>query len=415
MSGQKTGETLHAEVEVDPFQFTGSTIYSDRLEARGSAESPFAELELDQMRVDVSARRFFDHVWQIDQVDVQRLRWNLDGPRIDLPESLRPGQGPPKVEHPGSGLLPDRVEVGAATIHATDFQWNGGGLTGTVLEIAQRDGGWNISGHSGSVKHGTLPPLDIESLKLRLREPTLFLESAEFRQAGNGAVSASGEVRFGDHVDVQAKLKDISITPFLSDDWRVRLTGALAGDVRIQSPLPLRGTPQFSGSLRLNDGHLEALPVLDQIAIFTGSAQFRHLALSKTAGDFTYDGTRLSVTNFEMESARLIRVEGSFTVENDRIDGNFQVGVTPPSLQWLPGAQERVFTTARAGYLWAPMRLSRAAREAFEDLSPKLIAAAKGRGDRQGDGTDSRGYGRGGRWRGEAVARCGQGGAGCDG
>jgi hypothetical protein len=54
-----------------------------------------------------------------------------------------------------------------------------------------------------------------------------------------------------------------------------------------------------------------------------------------------------------------------------------QLGVTPSSLQWLPGSQERVFTVSRDGYLWSPVRISGLAAKPKEDLSPRLAAAAK--------------------------------------
>src|SRR5207302_2348218 len=106
--------------------------------------------------------------------------------------------------------------------------------------------------------------------------------------------------------------------------------------------------------------------------------QFRRLNLSKAQGDFTQDDSGLSVENFIAESDGLIRVEGAFTVANGLIDGNFQVGVTPSSLQWLPGSQAKVFTESRGGYVWAPMRLTGPANKPNEDLSPRLIAAAQG-------------------------------------
>jgi hypothetical protein len=367
---RKTGESLRSQVSLQPFQFTGASIYAEGLSAQGSEASPFAFLKIDQGRIEISARRFFERVWQIDQIDIQRMRLNFDGPRLDLPPI-------PEVQSE-SAWLPNRVEVGGATIHSTNLQWSGGEITGTQIDIAQREGGWNFNAHGGRIRQAALPELSLESAKLRFRQPSLFIENADLRQAGGGGISLGGEVRFNENLDLQAKVNAISVTPLLPDDWRVRLTGNLNGDIRVQSALPLKGFPQVSGNLNLADGHLEALPVLDQIATFTGSAQFRHLALSKTAGDFTYDGVRLSVTNFELEAARLLRFEGAFTVENGQIDGRFQVGVTPPSLQWLPGAQERVFTVARNGYLWTPMHLTGPVSKPTEDLSPRLIAAAQG-------------------------------------
>ena len=134
----------------------------------------------------------------------------------------------------------------------------------------------------------------------------------------------------------------------------------------------------MSGSLTLAQAQLEALPVLDQIALFTKTQQFRRLALNKVSADFRQEKGKLEVRNFVAESQGLIRIEGGFAVVNGMIDGTFQVGVVPTSLQWLPGSQERVFTQQRAGYLWTPMRLSGPLSKPGEDLSPRLIAAAQG-------------------------------------
>ena len=60
------------------------------------------------------------------------------------------------------------------------------------------------------------------------------------------------------------------------------------------------------------------------------------------------------------------------------MDGTFQVGVTPGSLQWLPGSQGKVFTASRDGYLWTSMRLTGPVDSPTEDLTPRLVAAAQG-------------------------------------
>jgi hypothetical protein len=161
-------------------------------------------------------------------------------------------------------------------------------------------------------------------------------------------------------------------------DWRKRLDGNLYGDVHVRSPMPMTGAPDLEGSLSLTQGRLEALPVLDQIATFTRSQQFRTLALSTASGDFKRKGDKLEVTNFIAESKGLIRIEGAFTVQNSLMDGTFQVGVTPGSLQWLPGSQGKVFTASREGYLWTSMRLTGPVDSPTEDLTPRLVAAAQG-------------------------------------
>jgi hypothetical protein len=224
-----------------------------------------------------------------------------------------------------------------------------------------------------------LPPLDVQKVRILARGQSVFIKEAEFHQGIEGAIRVTGEVGIGDHLDLQTAIDNISVTPFLSGDWRVRLKGNVSGEVKVRSPLPIdpAGLP-YSGTLKLTRGELTALPVLDQIATFTALQQFRHLSLTRAEGDFQQDGKKLQVSKFVMESEGLIRIEGAFTVENSMIDGSFQLGVIPSSLQWLPGSRTKVFIETRGGYVWSPMRLTGPVSNPKEDLTPRLIAAMQG-------------------------------------
>ena len=371
---EKAGGTLHATAEVAPLYFSGSNLYADSFAARGATAAKFSTLRLDGLRAELSWGRFFQHVWQVDQLDVERLQVDVSGPRLELPTAHPVARE--KASANRSGWLPDRVEIGAATIRETQLTWAGGGLRGTALQLQPHDGGWEIEGAGGTIAHGLLPPLTVQRLDLAWRAPTLFVKSAEFRQGDSGTVTADGEIDFDRRLELHAVLRNVALTPWLVGDWRARLHGEASGEVTIRSALPLRDPPEISGHLTLANGQLEALPVLNEIAAFTKTQQFRRLTLSRASGDFTQTGTKLSARNVIAESEGLIRIEGAFTIENARIDGTFQVGVTPASLQWLPGSQTRVFTEARGGYLWAPMRLAGPLDSPSEDLTPRLAAAA---------------------------------------
>jgi hypothetical protein len=214
-------------------------------------------------------------------------------------------------------------------------------------------------------------------LRMLYRAPTLYVQDARLRRGATGSVNVDGEVRFGEAIDLRGKLAGIDVAPFLSNDWRVRLHGKLGGEVRVQGSLPSANPPMISGSLELSEGQIEALPVLDEIALFTRLQQYKRLALSRVSTDFRQENGVLRATNFIAESVSLIRVEGGFTIASGQINGLFQVGVTPSSLQWLPGSQDRVFTESRAGYVWTPVRLSGPLDSPGEDLSPRLVTAAK--------------------------------------
>ncbi|HEX5176547.1 MAG TPA: hypothetical protein VFV83_05940 [Chthoniobacteraceae bacterium] len=379
---ERTSETLKANGAFSPFKVAGTSFYSEEFVAHGGPEAWFAEMRIDQVRADVSARRFLEKIWQVDRVSAQRLEIALGGPRAALPPAASLPGGPARPRSKGRGWLPNRVEIENAQILEANLLWgdqpgNIGSIHGTSLTIHPREGGWDFSGAGGRLTHANLPPLDVTSLRLRYHESALFVQSAAFRQGATGTVNLNGEVRFQDAYELAAQFQGISITPLLGEDWRVRLRGDLGGEMTIRGPLAPRAPPVISGKVALEHGVLEALPVLDQIALFTRTQQFRRLALSKVTGEIRQEGEIIEVRNFIGESEGLLRVEGSFAIRAGKIDGTFQVGVTPASLQWLPGSQERVFTERRGGYIWTPMRLTGPLNKPQEDLSPRLIAAAQ--------------------------------------
>jgi len=164
----------------------------------------------------------------------------------------------------------------------------------------------------------------------------------------------------------------------LTPDWRQRLSGRLAGVANINAPL---GTGEaaseltVSGSLALVDGQLTALPILDEIGTFTHTERFRTLELTRASANYKRTPGRLEVTDLVVESEGLIRIEGAYTVVDGQIDGDFQVGLTPATLQWIPGSQELIFTDSRGGYRWTPMHITGPVAHPVDDLTPRLITA----------------------------------------
>lgn len=380
---QKAGGSLQAKVEAAPWQFDGGSLAIDGLNAHGTSAAGFSHLQLAGGRADLSFRRIFARVWRVDQVNVERAEVRLNGPRIELPpmDSLKPAE----PSSTSTGWLPNRIEIGAAHIHEADLIWQDGGLRGTSLQLKPSGDDWTIEGTGGKIQHGRLPPLDLVGLSLRYRKPLLVVNSAEFRQGTSGSVIANGEIHLDEGANLKATLTNIPLTPYLAEDWRMRLKGDISGQLNVRCQLPLRDSPEITGSLGLINGELEALPFLDSIAMFTHTEQFRRLKLSRATGEISQSGTRFTAKNVILESEGLIRIEGAFVIEASTIDGSFQVGVKSESLQWLPGSQT-VFTTASGAYVWTPMRLTGPVATPKEDLTPRLAAAAAGTMIEQADG-----------------------------
>lgn len=372
---QKTNHALSADGEFMPLHWSGFSVYSDGYAARGRAGSPLVELRADQVRAEVRLRGVFRRIYRIESLDVQRLRLKLGAAA-----RTEPGLSVAKQKS-GSDSSPVRLQ--RASVNELHLVWDEGGphegsLQKIRLAIAPEGNAWDIQGTGGTLRQRGWPDLAVESLTLRYQHPRLFVPEGRFKPDAEGALTVSGEIAFDGppRLDLQVKSHNVNITPLLPEDWRARLHGKLGGSAKVEGPLDDADSIRANGTVSLSSGRLEALPVLDRIAAFTRTEQFRQFALQAASADFTWEKGRLQVTNLIMESQGLLRIEGGFVMQDRTLEGEFQVGVTPSSLRWLPGSQARVFITERDGYVWAPMRVRGPIDRLQEDLSPRLIEAA---------------------------------------
>ncbi|MEO5719689.1 MAG: hypothetical protein ABIR29_14110 [Chthoniobacterales bacterium] len=368
-------EELKAKGSFQPLHFNDGTFYSDGFSAQGQGRAFFSDLRADQIRAVVNWRGLLDHRWEIDELNIQNLEIRFAG---RAPAEATPGASAAKPLPPKPSS-PWKLDLRQAEIAQSSWHWGKtpettGSLTKSAFTLTPSNGSWLVEAQSGTLNQSGWPALTIESAKLRYTGASLFVTESALR-AGDGRINVDGEIEFDRAADLQVRLDKVDFSPFLPPDWRLRLHGKIAGTAKIHAPLP-EGALRVEGDLQLVDGHLEALPVLDQIATFTRTDRFRRVALTRGSLTFTNESDRTVVTNLVLESEGLMRVEGGCTIAQNKINGVFQIGVTSASLQWLPGSQARVFTVAHDGYFWTPVRVSGPIDHPHEDLTKRLIAAA---------------------------------------
>jgi len=367
---ERTAEHLQAQVDIAPIRFATTEFFCDGLSGEGAQGGKFSDIKVENVRGEfrlpsVWRMLFGDKKFRVENVDVQRVEVNFFENRLGI-----------TVPQPEKGGK--LTEIGRIGVRELVVGWDGGSVDGLSATGKPVEGGWQVTGEGGHAKQRGLPTMDIVSLRVVHKEPSLFLQDSKLRVEG-GDITVTGEVTEKEKVDLQFKVRGVNVTQLLPEDWRARLHGRVTGDGRVQIPLadgaPV--APVVTGHAELQHGVLEALPVLNKIAEFTKTDQFRRLSLNQVRGDYRYDREGLHVSNFLVESERLIMVKGAFTVAGGQIDGTFEVGITPGPLQWLPGSQEKVFTVNRDGYAWTTMRIAGPVRSPREDLSARLYAAAE--------------------------------------
>jgi hypothetical protein len=331
------------------------------------------------LRADVHWRDIFQRAWRVDHVEIQRATLRLAGERLPV---LLATAAP--MSSSWSGLFPSRVDLGQVVIREGRVHWNDdGSLSGTTITLVPKDGAWAIDASGGTLSQKGWPTVQVEDAQMRFQPPVLHLIGSHFRTSDGGKAMVTGTLRAP--LALRADVERIPLTPFLSEDWRAQVTGKISGVIHVAEST--EGAPEVNGSLTLADGKAEALPVLDQIALFTGTRQFRSLTLQKGSAKFSQIGGMLTVTDLNVESERLLRVTGNLNLKEGQVDGVLQVGVTESSLQWLPGSQEKVFNASHDGYLWTTVKVSGPANHPHEDLTVRLAQAAGEKAIENVDGT----------------------------
>ncbi len=367
-------QELKAKGTFQPLHFTDGTFYSDGFVANGKERAFFSELRADQIRAVVNWRGLLHRRWEVNELHIQNLEIRFAG-RMPAERARTTEPTRPAVKKKSSWKLDlRRAEIAQSSWHWGASPATAGSLTKSGFTLTPDGGAWLVEARSGTLAQSGWPILTIDSAKLRYTGASLFVTESALR-AGDGRLYVDGEIAFNRAADLRVRLDQVDFAPLLPADWRLRLRGKIAGTAKLHAPLP-QGALRIEGDLQLVEGQLEALPVLDQIAAFTRTERFRRLALTRGSLTFSNEGDRTVVRNLLLESAGLMRVEGSCTIAQKKIDGVFQIGVTAASLQWLPGSQERVFTVARDGYFWTPVRVSGPIEHPHEDLTKRLLSAA---------------------------------------
>lgn len=362
-----TGSAFDARATIDPLQWSGPSAYSERITLEGNPSSHVVTLEARQIRAEMNWRAFFDGAWRIEEINIARLQGKFTTPAI--PEEA--SSASPRSNPRPASWLPKRFELGQANV--TDADLSFGDFTASRLAVVVRpDGnGWLLSGSGGTLQAPRLPELKILQARARVQGGDFFLSAAELQLGESGKVSASGTSTEGGSLLVT--WDGVNVADVLDPGWKKRLAGVLSGTAT------WKAANRAGGEFALRDGRIEDVPVLGLIGDFTGNPSFRRMPIQEMTGKFTYENGILEVTGFSAESKGLFRIEGSSRIgPGNALEGHFEVGVTPQTLQWLPGSRERVFRTAKDGYLWTNVTVGGTIQNPTEDLSARLAAAMAG-------------------------------------
>ncbi|MCB1078170.1 MAG: hypothetical protein KDM64_10125, partial [Verrucomicrobiae bacterium] len=385
----KAAAALKSDLALGSLRWEGSTAFADGIRARGYQDAGLASLELDGARATLDGVR--DGAWQVADAKISRLGIEFSPQR--LPGTWAEQNGVVPGADSGHGpaapawlkrFLPDQfhldqIQIDSATLRVLDrASAEAFALRSVKTQLHPEADALEVAGQGGKLALPARPEMTIDRFRVRWQGDKVFINEAEIDLPGKSRVSVNGVATLveGTDLDLDLKLANFDLADILNPEWKDRVTGRLSGDVTVVGLAKSPETLKQTGTLRLDEGLVKDVPLLQTVAKYTKSKRFERLTLNETRTEFVRQGDRLEFTDLVVQSDGLARLEGTLVIDHGTLDGRFRLGVTPGTLQWIPGAERKVFVQADQGFLWTDLAVSGTVDDPRENLSARLVTAA---------------------------------------
>jgi hypothetical protein len=374
---KETAKGLHfPECRYSPIRRTSAfTAQAESFEARNgmkamkSLDAHGITATFDPLGVFVRQWRFADVHMQSGNVEIQIYKAN--------PEAVSP--------KPWFAIfLPNRVYLKRIETPQANVTWRfrgeQAGFFGTQLLITPHGLDFEYFATGGRLKMALLPDLDLRRAHLLITKTLLTLYDIDLASNSRSAESihaqANASIGKDKSIDLRANVDQVPIRSWLPAEWKEHLAGYAFGDLHWAGQDPKLESSSGEGSLRVSNGRIDSLPVLEKLAELSQKKSFEHLALSDCSLRFGWKFPKIDIENIAIEEKGKFRIEGEMSIEQRRLRGTIRLGLTREYLDWLPNPEE-VFSRKQDGYLWTNVHLSGTIDDPGQDLSPRIIELFK--------------------------------------
>jgi hypothetical protein len=373
----ETAKGLHfPQSHYSPIRRTSAfTAQSESFEAR-NGEKAMKSLDARGITATFDPLGVFVRQWRLTDVHVQSGEVEIQIYKAH-PEPVAP--------KPWFAIfLPNRVYLKRIESPQADITWRfrgeRAGFFGTQLLITPHGRDFEYVATSGRLKMALFPDLDIRRAHLLITKTLLTIYDIDVAtDSGSGEsihTQANAGIGQDKSVDLKATFNQVPIRSWLPAEWKEHLAGSAFGDLHWVGKDPKLESSSGEGSLRISDGRIDNLPVLEKLAELAQKKSFEHLELNACSLRFGWEYPKIDINNIAIEERGKFRMEGEISIERRRLRGTIRLGLTREYLDWLPNPEE-VFSRKQNGYLWTNMRLFGTIDDPGQDLSPRIIELFK--------------------------------------
>ena len=374
---QETAKGLHfPQARYAPIRRTGAlTAQSDSFEADNgqkamkSLDAHGITAKFDPWGVFLRQWRFTDVHVQSGDVEIQIYEAN--------PEAV-PGK-------PWFAIfLPNRVYLEKINSERANITWRfrgeSAGFLGTQLLITPNGRDFEYVATGGRLKMALVPDLDVRRIHLLITKTLLTLYDLDLASDSRSdeSIRVHGHAGLGQDksINVKTNFSSVPIRQWLPAEWKGRLKGSAFGDIYWTGKDPKLESSSGEGSLRIGNGRVDDVPLLNKLAELARKKSFERLDLNECSLGFAWRYPEIDIKDIAIEEKSKFRIEGEISIKRQLLRGTIRLGLTRKYLDWLPNPEE-VFSRRASGYLWTDVHLSGTIDEPRQDLSQRIIELFK--------------------------------------
>lgn len=373
---KETAKGLHfPETTFAPVRRSGFLTATSSLASARNGRKAMTVIEAHDITASFNPAGIFLRRWSIDDLHVERATIGI---QVYEP---KPEPSPAKPWY--AVFLPDRVYLNHVWSDHADITWRmrgqRAGIFDTHLVITPYGRDFNYSASGGVLRNPPLPELQLEQTRLLITKTVFTLYNLDVTSGKTGRVHVEGSAatRGNKNLDFRFSWNRLAIGQWLPSSWSDHVGGLAGGEMRWNGDDYKLSSGAFTGAFRVDEGKIQNLAVLDQVAAVTARPDLRTLELSRCAARFSWQQSEYHLSDIELEQARKFRIAGNISVRDGTLAGELELAVARPYLTWLPRPEE-VFPRESGGYLRTTVHLSGTLQKPQQDLSPRIWENLKG-------------------------------------
>jgi hypothetical protein len=325
---------------------------------------------------------------KFDPWGVSLRQWRLDDVHVQSGDvEIQIYQAHPEAVTPKPWFaifLPNRVYLEKIQSEQANITWRlrgeRAGFFGTRLLITPNGRDFDYVATGGRLKMAPVPDLELRRTHLLITKTLLTLYDLDLASDSHTdeSIRVQGHAGLGQDksIDAKANFNAVPIRQWLPADWKGRLTGSALGDIHYAAKDPKLESSSGEGSLRIQNGRVDDVPLLNKLAELARKKSFERLDLNECSLGFAWQYPEIDIKNIAIEEKGKFRIEGEISVKRRLLRGTIKLGLAREYLDWLPNPEE-VFSRRSSGYLWTDVHLSGTIDEPRQDLSQRVIELFK--------------------------------------